>query len=270
MVEKKYFDAHGHLAHKPVGLDRLVEHSPVEGAVVLDISFYQCKRVVEPATPEEILEVCRRYPNFFIPFGFLDFSKPVDIVDRLKEKGFHGLKCIRPVYNYDDERYFPYYERAEKLKMPVLFHTGLVSRADRSMLPEGVSTNSSRMRPCYLWGIASAFPDLTIIAAHLGYPWGQEAFLCGTCYPNIYLDLSGGNIEYRLRWLNEYFDRGVARKLLLGVDATYGRECYHQDILRVLNFWNDYFDFALGRHEAYRYKEAIFRLNTRKLLSGIK
>ncbi|HOJ40361.1 MAG TPA: amidohydrolase family protein [bacterium] len=258
MCQKNYFDAHAHLARHPEDLDRIVEHSPVEGAFLLDISFYQCKREVEPATPEEILEVSRRYPGFFIPFAFLDFNQPPEIVDRLKEQGFWGLKCIRPRYPYDDERYFPYYERAEKLGMPILFHTGVISRADRTMLPEGVSTSGSRMRPCYLWGIASAFPELTIIAAHLGNPWGEEAY--------IYLDLSGGGISYRLEWLNKYFDRGVAGKLLLAVDATYGRPCYHQDILRVLNFWNDYFDFALCSREAYRHKELIFRGNVRKLL----
>ncbi|MCM8769103.1 MAG: amidohydrolase family protein [Candidatus Omnitrophica bacterium] len=269
MSQKLYFDAHGHLAHRPEDLDRIVENSPVEGAFLLDISFYQSKRVVQPATPEEILEVSRRYPHFFLPFGFLDFSQPPEIVDRLKEKGFFGLKCIRPRYPYDDERYFPYYERAEKLGMPILFHTGLISQADRTMLPQGVSTNGSRMRPCYLWGIASAFPNLTMIAAHLGNPWGQEAYLCGR-YENIFLDLSGGDIAYRLDWLNRYLDRGVARKLLLAVDATYGRQCYHQDILRVLNFWNDYFDFALCSRESYRYKEEIFRENARQIIAGKK
>ena len=177
----------------------------------------------------------------------------------MKDKGFVGLKAIRPAHPYDDERYFPFYERAEKLNMPIVFHTGVVSRATRSMLTPGLSTNSSNMRPGYAMGIAAAFPELTLVLAHLGAPWGEEAFSVALSHPNIYLDLSGGQSEFKVRWLNEYLHRGIAQKLLLSVDSTYGREQYHNDVLHMLNFWNDYFDIILRRHEAYRHKDAIFR-----------
>ena len=189
----------------------------------------------------------------------MDFRQGPEIVDKLKEKGFVGLKAIRPAYPYDDERYFPYYERAEKLNMPIVFHTGVISRANRSMLSPGLSTCSSNMRPGYAMGIASAFPDLTIVLAHLGVPWGEEAFCAALSHSNIYLDLSGGQSEFKVRWLNEYLHRGVAEKLLLSVDATYGRDQYHNDVLHMLNFWNDYFNIVLKRHEAYRHKDSIFR-----------
>lgn len=253
-----FIDAHAHLAKEPKDLERMVYKSPVKQAWLLDISFYLSGREVESASSDEILEVSRQYPGYFIPFGFLDFTKTPDIVDRLKEKGFYGLKAIRPMHPYDDERYFPFYERAQKLNMPIVFHTGIVSNARSSTLLPGISTCSSHMRPAYLMGVASEFPKLIIVAAHLGMPWGEEAFLAAKSFPNIYLDLSGGGSEYKIRWLDKYLHKGVAQKLILAIDATYGRENYHNDILRMYNFWNDYFDIILRTHEAYRHKESIF------------
>ncbi len=53
-----------------------------------------------------------------------------------------------------------------------LFHLGIVTRTaeDRRF-----DADNERHRPIYLDTIARAFPGLTIIGAHLGNPWREEA-----------------------------------------------------------------------------------------------
>jgi predicted TIM-barrel fold metal-dependent hydrolase len=47
-----------------------------------------------------------------------------DAVDRFVEQGFRALKSISNSYPYDHDTYWPLYERADQLRLPILFHTG--------------------------------------------------------------------------------------------------------------------------------------------------
>jgi len=129
-----------------------------------------------------VAEMVRRYPGRFVGLGYvrLDGEGP-EQVTRLKDMGFGGLKMIRVEKNYDDESYFPVYERAEELGMPILFHTGQLAGG----------TSSARMRFIYLDTIARRFPGLIIIGAHLGVPSFAEAAWVARMNSNVYFDVSG-------------------------------------------------------------------------------
>jgi len=45
-------------------------------------------------------------------------------------------------------------------------------------------------RPIYLDQVALDFPELVIVAGHIGYPWTDEAIAVVTKHPNVYLDTS--------------------------------------------------------------------------------
>ncbi len=113
-------------------------------------------------------------------------------VDRFHNAGFPGLgELSKPHYSYDDRRYWPIYERAEKYRMIILFHTGIVNRTHPE-IPTDAS--SDRMRVSTLDLIARRFPQLTIIGAHLGnpdYAWAAEI---GRWNPNVYFDVSGSTL----------------------------------------------------------------------------
>ncbi len=51
--------------------------------------------------------------------------------------------------------------------------------------------NSSLGRPLSLDAVAKAFPELTFIMAHNGYPYMVEAWAVAANNPNVYLDISG-------------------------------------------------------------------------------
>lgn len=172
----------------------------------------------------------KKYPDFFIGFGYIDIDKDnPEIVNKLFDHGFKGLKLICPLKNYDDKAYFPFYEKANKLNMPILFHTGWVaSMGDRDV-------SCDRMQPMYLDTIARAFPNLILIGAHLGnisYMWQAIEIIAKV--PNIYFDLTGGTIrnlpfsllkmlfstalQPNLTTTTEVINKKIFKKILYGSD----------------------------------------------------
>lgn len=143
-------------------------------------------------TNEDLRPLLKQYPDILVGMGALNLGRAPDgpgAIDRLKEWGFAGLKIIQSYYPYNHELYFPLYERAEQLGMPVFFHTGwLANGADDGAL----GINSDNYRPYMLDKIARAFPRLKMIGAHLGKPHAEEA-LQMLIYPNVYYDFSGGS-----------------------------------------------------------------------------
>jgi predicted TIM-barrel fold metal-dependent hydrolase len=136
----------------------------------------------------------RSHPNRLIGLGEIHLDAPyaVSLVDRFHNAGFRGLgELTKPQYPYDDRRYWPIYERAEKYGMIVLFHTGIVNRTTPQIAEDA---SSDRMRVSTLDLIARRFPKLTLIGAHLGnpdYAWAGEI---GRWNPNLYFDVSGSSL----------------------------------------------------------------------------
>ncbi len=274
-------DAHAHLYTKPRDLDRVVNSGLIEQVWIMNI-YYANQPNKQFATQKEILEVAKEYKGFFIPFGYLDFSKKPDIVERLYEKGFVGLKAIRPTKPYDDPSYFPYYEKAEKLKMPILFHTGDIAKATQKEAGEGLSLGPTNVHAAMLQAIAAALPNLTLIGGHLGWPWLEETVCNLYYYPNIYHDISGTNPIYFIPWLfNNIHHTSVGRenegivgdfsdKLLMATDSYYGRRETHGHVLESIKFWEFFFKKYSGPYwwgkDSDKNAEKILRGNAKKIL----
>ena len=65
----------------------LIDSGVVQQAWVLSANGF----TDEHATDDEVLEVCRKLPDYLVPFGFLDFRKGPEQVERLHRAGFVGL-----------------------------------------------------------------------------------------------------------------------------------------------------------------------------------
>ncbi len=138
-----------------------------------------------------VLEWIRKYPDIILGFALPGLSWEVDgpgKVEQFKEQGFTGLKFIEPVYAYDDERYFPLYEKAQQLGMPVLFHTGYLAHPPGEPQP-GISQD--KMRAMRLDTIARSFPQLRVMAAHLGNPEYNVGLGVINSFENVYGEYSG-------------------------------------------------------------------------------
>lgn len=266
-------DAHAHLAKGPKDLEKIFKSKVIKQVWLMDVSFYKDGPF---ASQEEILKVAKDYPDFFVPFGFLDFRKSPEIVEELHSKGFIGLKAIRPLKPYDDMSYFPYYEKAEKLKMPILFHAQIIAHATQKEIEEGLSLGPTNMKPSMLQTIAAAFPNLIIIGGHPGFPWQEETFWSLWYYSNISHDISGGDFVPLLEWLlkilnyRDYQGKPFTEKILFATDAIYGREKNHQNVFEEINFWEKLLKEISRFFHWQGEEENIFYLNAKKIMSKIK
>jgi uncharacterized protein len=143
---------------------------------------------------EDLVPLLREHGDIIVGMGALDMSERPshpDLVDRLRELGFQGLKVIASRHPYNHEIYFPLYERAEALGMPILFHTGWLG-SPRDGTDGALGFDAENYRPYLLDRIARTFPRLRIVGAHLGKPHAEEA-LQMAIYANVYFDISGGS-----------------------------------------------------------------------------
>lgn len=246
----KKIDAHAHLCHNARGIDAIVESGVFEQIWLMDLSGIGRLGDIELATRQEILETVRRYPGFFLAFGFIDLDHAVpDDISRLRDLGFYGLKPYKQLKPYSHPDYFPLYERAQELNMAILFHTGLIAQGTPYSAGNLHAFGPENMRPIHLSAIAEAFPDLMIIGGHQGWPFMEEMEHNLYYYRNIYGDISG--YLRSVPRLNEILDRrahdGTDRyfnqKLHFATDEFYGIESSNARALRLAQFWESYFEF---------------------------
>lgn len=119
------------------------------------------------------------YSDKFIGLGSLHpESEDIEAdAEHLIELGLRGVKLHPDIQNFkvDDPKIMNIFEICNRKNLPILLHTG-DSRYDNS--------NPNRVEK-----ILKAFPDLTIIGAHLG-GWSiwEDAYKTLSKYPNFYVD----------------------------------------------------------------------------------
>ena len=191
---------------------------------------------------QSALDAHEAFPDLFIPLAqvLLDEDGPEQIT-RLHGRGFKGLKITGPKKNYDDESYFPLYERCEELGMPILFHPRDPELAERTSMEmeertRGQNRGAARMQPIYLDTLGIAFPRLRIIGAHLGYGLYDSAAAVARWRRNVSFDISGGAVVRR-----HIVDREMIYKEILPEKLLWGSDCDVTHMSRELTAWMDAF-----------------------------
>ena len=119
-------DAHHHLGASADYADRLV--AECDKLDIRQVWLMGLPRYSWPGSANDrIQKAFEKYPDRLVGFGWvgLGVDRP-SRVNELKARGFTGLKFIQPKAPYDDGRFYPIYERAAELKMPGLFHLGVI------------------------------------------------------------------------------------------------------------------------------------------------
>lgn len=158
-------------------------------------------------------------PERLIGFLSLDPTQPgwqQELQFGHQELGLQGIKLM-PMYagfRPDDERLNSLWDYASRNQLPVLLHTGttFISQAPLEFtLPRLLDT------------VATRFPELRLVLAHLGHPFEGECVAVIRKHPNVYADVSA--LHYRpwqlynsLMLVQEY---GVWHKLLFGTDYPF-------------------------------------------------
>lgn len=254
----RIIDAHAHLFDRPNYLERLIQTMDENGIEKCCISglgkLFGC------VDNEGIKKIFKTHPDRFIGAIFIrpGVNNSSDI-RKAHDDGFRMVKVTIPTKAYEDPSFFPLWETAQELKMPVLFHTGVITTLQKA--PEE-RISSWFMHPMRIEPIANAFPDLNIIVAHLGVHWNDDAAELIRMRSNVYADLTGRPDGWRARvdevgikrWL---WWPGAFKKIVFGTDVIYDQisKILVQDKARLDKYNID-----------QKTRELIFAGNTLKLL----
>ncbi len=100
----------------------------------------------------------------------------------VREKGAKLFKYYPPEDTYiNDPDLWPFYEKAEELGIVLDIHTGF------SWVPPG---KSKYALPIQLDDVARDFPNLKIVAFHMGYPYCDDLNMVAMAHPNVHVSLS--------------------------------------------------------------------------------
>jgi len=137
-------------------------------------------------TNEFVAEVINKYPGRFIGQFAYDPRTGMKAVRELenfvREFNFGGLKIEPFIFHTppNDKVYYPLYAKCCELEIPVTIQVGHTA----PLLP------SATGKPIYLDEVALDFPELKIVAGHIGWPWTEEMISIAWKHPNVYIDTS--------------------------------------------------------------------------------
>jgi len=136
---------------------------------------------------DSVAALCRLHPTRLVGVASVDLSRPMDAVRELRrcvqDLGMRALRILPWLWGLppNDRRYYPLYAACIDLGIPFCLQVG----------HSGPLYPSEPGRPIpYLDEVALEFPELVIVAGHIGYPWTEEMIALATKYPNVHIDTS--------------------------------------------------------------------------------
>jgi len=162
---------------------------------------------------DEVAGFVREHPTRLAGIASVDLGRPMTAVRELRravrDLGFRGLRLLPWLWGLppDDRRYYPLYAECIELGVPFCLQVGHT----------GPLMSSEPGRPIpYLEHVALEFPELVIVAGHIGAPWTQEMISLATKFPNVYIDTSAYKVSRYPRELVDYLRGHGAQKVLFG------------------------------------------------------
>lgn len=198
-------------------LAREMEH--VDKAIVFALGYGDSIGI--ESNDETTAAAVAKYPGKFVGFAYVDPRRP-DYMNRLvhgiEDLGLKGVK-FGPIYNgvpLWDKRLEPVYEYLQTRNLPLTMHMG-TTFARNAPVDLG--------RAIHVEPIALKYPDLTMVLAHMGHPWYEDAIVVSRKQPNVFLEVSA--LHYRpwqyyniLMCAQEY---RIADKIFFGTDFPFAR-----------------------------------------------
>ncbi len=146
--------------------------------------------------------------------GSADISKPMAAVREIRRcvevLGFKAIRILPWLWELPptDRRFYPVYAACCEAGVPFCTQIGHT----------GPLMSSEVGRPIYLDQVALDFPELVIVAGHIGYPWTEEAIALATKHENVYIDTSAYTVDRYPRELVAFMRAHGKRKVLFGTN----------------------------------------------------
>ena len=164
---------------------------------------------------DEVASFVCQHPGRLIGIASVNLARPMEAVRELRrcvrELGFRGLRIVPWLWGLppDDRRYYPLYVECIELDVPFCLQVGHT----------GPLMTSEPGRPIpYLENVALEFPDLRIVAGHIGAPWTQEMISLATKFPNLYIDTSAYKATRFPADFVEFMRGRGAKKVMFGTN----------------------------------------------------
>ena len=130
----------------------------------------------------------------FTGLGSVDPHKGAAAVAEVANIAALGLRGVKfhpslQAFAPDDPAYWPVFAACQEHGLLALFHTGTSGIGARQ--PGGQGIRLDYAHPLKLDPVAAAHPELTVVAAHFGWPWHMELVAMALHKTNVYIDISG-------------------------------------------------------------------------------
>ena len=211
-----------------------------------------------PCTNEYVHEMWQRHPKRIIQcWGTLDPFKGELAIRQAKkavaELGFMGFH-FHPIMQHfavNDRRFYPLFELISGLKAAVMIDVGTTGMG--AGLPGGMGAVLRHAHPSAIDRLAADFPKLTILMAHPGWPWVDEATAVALHKGNVYWEMSG--------WAPKHFPGNlkVDMRARLQDKIMFGSDYPSMPYERILREWGE-----LGYKDEIM--EKIFHRNAERVL----
>jgi predicted TIM-barrel fold metal-dependent hydrolase len=165
---------------------------------------------------DEVAGWVQAHPDRFAGLAAVDLARPMAAVRELRrcvtELGFKGLRVIPWLWEAPptDRRYYPLFATCVELGVPFCTQVGHT----------GPLRPSETGRPIpYIDQVAIDFPELVIVAGHIGYPWTEEMVAVARKHERVFIDTSAYTVRRYPPELVRYLrSRGGRRKVLFGTN----------------------------------------------------
>ncbi|MBI2370842.1 MAG: amidohydrolase [Deltaproteobacteria bacterium] len=148
--------------------------------------------------------------------GEIAIQEATRAIRELGMLGFH-FHPIMGHFSVGDRRLYPLWETINALKVPVMIDVGTTGMGAGQ--PGGMGARLKHARPIpALDDLAADFPDLTIVAAHPGWPWIDEVTAIVLHKKNVSWELSGWAPKYFPDALKKDIGGRLQDKIMFGSD----------------------------------------------------
>jgi predicted TIM-barrel fold metal-dependent hydrolase len=162
---------------------------------------------------DQVAEWVAQFPDRFIGIAAVDLARPLVALRELRrcvrDLGFRGLRIVPWLWGLppDDRRYYPLYAECIELDIPFCLQVGHT----------GPLLTSEPGRPIpYLENVALDFPELRIVAGHIGAPWTTEMISLATKFENVYIDTSAYKVSRFPPEFRSYLQSHGRAKIMFG------------------------------------------------------
>lgn len=211
-----------------------------------------------PCSNDYVHGMWKRHPDRIIqawgavdPFkGDAAIREARHAIEELGMLGFH-FHPIMGHFAVNDRRLYPLWEAIDALKVPVMIDVGTTGMG--AGLPGGMGARIRHAHPSAIDDLAADFPNLTIVAAHPGWPWVDEMTAVALHKGNVYWEMSG--------WAPKYFPAQlkVDMRARLQDKVMFGSDYPSLPYERIFREWAE-----LGYSDAVM--EKIFHKNAERIL----